>query len=87
MPDIKGRAELLGRVVPLDPNGITLSTWQTNAWPVIGTGASAIQFIPEIQPHVAHLNLFQRTAPTCSLALTPAFSNAHHKLFQRIPVI
>ncbi|WP_415117322.1 flavin-containing monooxygenase [Paraburkholderia sp.] len=30
---------------------------------VIGTGASAIQFVPQIQPRVAHLDLFQRTAP------------------------
>ena len=30
---------------------------------VIGTGASAIQFVPEIQPDVAELNLFQRTPP------------------------
>ncbi|MFP3277383.1 MAG: NAD(P)/FAD-dependent oxidoreductase, partial [Paraburkholderia sp.] len=30
---------------------------------VIGTGASAIQFVPKIQPRVAQLTLFQRTAP------------------------
>jgi len=30
---------------------------------VIGTGASAIQFVPQIQPHVGHLSLFQRTPP------------------------
>ncbi len=30
---------------------------------VIGTGASAIQFVPEIQPDVAQLYVFQRTAP------------------------
>ncbi|WP_219413910.1 flavin-containing monooxygenase [Pseudonocardia nigra] len=30
---------------------------------VIGTGASAIQFVPAIQPDVAGLTLFQRTAP------------------------
>lgn len=30
---------------------------------VIGTGASAIQFVPQIQPKVAHLTLFQRTPP------------------------
>ncbi|QJI28748.1 NAD(P)/FAD-dependent oxidoreductase [Pseudomonas sp. ADAK18] len=30
---------------------------------VIGTGASAIQFVPQIAPHVAHLDLFQRTPP------------------------
>jgi cation diffusion facilitator CzcD-associated flavoprotein CzcO len=30
---------------------------------VIGTGASAIQFVPEIQPRVAKLHVLQRTAP------------------------
>ena len=30
---------------------------------VIGTGASAIQFVPQIQPRVGRLHLFQRTAP------------------------
>ncbi|SDJ28685.1 Predicted flavoprotein CzcO associated with the cation diffusion facilitator CzcD [Actinokineospora alba] len=30
---------------------------------VIGTGASAIQFVPKIAPDVAELTLFQRTAP------------------------
>jgi cation diffusion facilitator CzcD-associated flavoprotein CzcO len=30
---------------------------------VIGTGASAIQFIPHIQPQVSKLHVFQRTAP------------------------
>ena len=30
---------------------------------VIGTGASAIQFVPEIQPRVKELFVFQRTAP------------------------
>ncbi len=30
---------------------------------VIGTGASAIQFVPQIQPQVASLDLYQRTPP------------------------
>lgn len=30
---------------------------------VVGTGASAIQFVPAIQPEVAQLTLFQRTPP------------------------
>lgn len=30
---------------------------------VIGSGASAIQFVPQIAPRVAHLNYFQRTPP------------------------
>jgi NAD(P)-dependent dehydrogenase (short-subunit alcohol dehydrogenase family) len=33
---------------------------------VVGTGASAIQFVPEIQPQVGHLDLFQRTPRGCS---------------------
>ncbi len=48
--------------------------WHSARWPdgatmqgrkvaVIGTGASAIQIVPEIQPEVAHLTVFQRTAP------------------------
>ena len=30
---------------------------------VVGTGASAIQFVPQIQPRVGKLHVFQRTAP------------------------
>ncbi|WP_214321088.1 flavin-containing monooxygenase [Nonomuraea sediminis] len=30
---------------------------------VIGTGASAIQFVPQLAPQVSHLTLFQRTPP------------------------
>ncbi|MGW7575764.1 flavin-containing monooxygenase [Streptomyces sp. NPDC054765] len=30
---------------------------------VVGTGASAIQFVPAIQPQVGHLDLYQRTPP------------------------
>jgi cation diffusion facilitator CzcD-associated flavoprotein CzcO len=30
---------------------------------VIGTGASAVQFVPQIQPRVGHLSLFLRTPP------------------------
>jgi cation diffusion facilitator CzcD-associated flavoprotein CzcO len=30
---------------------------------VVGTGASAIQFVPQIQPRVGRLHVFQRTAP------------------------
>jgi cation diffusion facilitator CzcD-associated flavoprotein CzcO len=30
---------------------------------VIGTGASAIQFVPQIAPQVAHLDVYQRSAP------------------------
>jgi cation diffusion facilitator CzcD-associated flavoprotein CzcO len=33
---------------------------------VIGTGASAIQFVPQIQPKAKELYVFQRSAVGCS---------------------
>jgi len=41
---------------------------------VIGTGASALQFIPEIAPEVGELLVFQRTPPW--LAPTPDYHDA-----------
>jgi cation diffusion facilitator CzcD-associated flavoprotein CzcO len=62
MPDIPGLGNFRGKAFhsqhwdhsyPLDGKRVA----------VIGTGASAIQFVPQIAPHVAHLDLFQRTPP------------------------
>ena len=39
---------------------------------MVGTGASAIQFVPEIQPKVGKLHVFQRTAPVGHPAPQPA---------------
>ena len=52
---------------------------------VIGTGASAIQFVPEIQPEVEHLTVFQRTPPYIIPRLDREFSDTHHKVFERLP--
>lgn len=61
LPDIPGREDFEG------------TAFHSAAWSdhdltgervaVIGTGASAIQFVPEIQPRVGHLTVFQRTPP------------------------
>jgi cation diffusion facilitator CzcD-associated flavoprotein CzcO len=53
---------------------------------VIGTGASAIQFIPRIQPSVARLFVFQRTAPWIIPRRDRAISAAEHWLFRHLPV-
>ena len=45
------------------PSGTTTTTSTGERVAVIGTGASAIQFVPEIQPEVEQLHVFQRTAP------------------------
>ncbi|WP_322938448.1 flavin-containing monooxygenase [Nocardioides bizhenqiangii] len=52
---------------------------------VIGTGASAIQFVPEIQPEVEHLTVFQRTPPYIIPRFDREFSGTHHKVFERLP--
>jgi len=53
---------------------------------VIGTGASAVQFIPEIQPDVAQLHVFQRTPSWVVPRLDFSFPRAARVLFGRIPL-
>jgi cation diffusion facilitator CzcD-associated flavoprotein CzcO len=62
VPDIPGIGTFSGTIMHS-------AQWNT-AWQpqgrrvaVVGTGASAIQIVPSIQPAVEHLTLFQRTAP------------------------
>lgn len=52
---------------------------------VIGTGASAIQFIPEVQKEAAHLTVFQRSAPYVIPRPDTEFSNLHHRIFTLLP--
>ena len=52
---------------------------------VVGTGASAIQFVPQIQPHVGALRLFQRTAPWVVPRRDRAFSRGEIRLYNRLP--
>ena len=53
---------------------------------VIGTGASAVQFVPEIQPSVSSLTLFQRTPPYVIPRPDREFGPLHHKVFEKMPV-
>lgn len=52
---------------------------------VIGTGASAIQFVPQIQPRVGRLMLFQRTPPWIIPRLDHAIPNWQKALFDGLP--
>jgi cation diffusion facilitator CzcD-associated flavoprotein CzcO len=53
---------------------------------VIGTGASAIQFVPRIQPHVARLHVFQRTAPWVMPRRARRLSRCERALYRRLPM-
>jgi cation diffusion facilitator CzcD-associated flavoprotein CzcO len=60
MPDIPGVDSFAGDTFHSAcwPEGIDLTGRRVAA---VGTGASAVQFVPEIQPVVEHLTVFQRT--------------------------
>ncbi|MFE3026207.1 flavin-containing monooxygenase [Nocardia tengchongensis] len=53
---------------------------------VIGTGASSVQFIPEIQPAVAALTVFQRSAPWIVPRMDRPTWSVERSLLRRIPV-
>lgn len=53
---------------------------------VIGTGASAIQFVPEITPDVAQLDLYQRSAAWVLPKPDKTFSPLEHTLFEKLPL-
>lgn len=52
---------------------------------VIGSGASAIQFLPKIQPQVQKLTLFQRTAPWVLPKMDAPISPRWQGIFARFP--
>jgi cation diffusion facilitator CzcD-associated flavoprotein CzcO len=52
---------------------------------VIGTGASAIQFVPQIQPDVAQLHLFQRTPPWIMPRPDRPLTKFEKRLYRRFP--
>ena len=52
---------------------------------VIGTGASAIQFVPEIAPRVKQLHLFQRTPPWVLPKPDRAISRFEQLLYRVLP--
>jgi len=54
---------------------------------VIGTGASSIQFVPQIQPEVERLHLFQRTAPWVMPRRQRRITRIEKALFRRFPVL
>jgi cation diffusion facilitator CzcD-associated flavoprotein CzcO len=52
---------------------------------VIGTGASAVQFVPEIAPKVAALTVFQRTAPWVMPRRDRPLTDAERRLYRTVP--
>jgi cation diffusion facilitator CzcD-associated flavoprotein CzcO len=54
---------------------------------VIGTGASAIQFVPAIQPTVGHMTVFQRTPPWIMPRHDHEIAARTRRLFRALPAL
>lgn len=52
---------------------------------VIGTGASAIQIVPAIQPEAAHITVFQRTAPWVLPHSNRRITEFERSVYRRFP--
>lgn len=53
---------------------------------VLGTGASAIQFVPRIRETARRVTVFQRSAPYVIPKPDRAYTGVHHAAFRRMPV-
>jgi cation diffusion facilitator CzcD-associated flavoprotein CzcO len=53
---------------------------------VVGTGASAIQIVPAVQPEVSRLTLFQRTPPWVLPRVDRAITGAERALHRALPL-
>ncbi|MFE9452488.1 flavin-containing monooxygenase [Streptomyces sp. NPDC006739] len=84
IPDIPGLASFPGKVFhsarwdhDYDLRGKRVA--------MVGTGASAIQIVPAIQPEVGRLTLFQRTPPWVMPRVDRAISGAERRLHRQLP--
>jgi cation diffusion facilitator CzcD-associated flavoprotein CzcO len=53
----------------------------------VGTGASAIQYVPAIQPKVAKLHVFQRTPPWVMPHPNRRITRIERRLYRRLPAL
>ena len=54
---------------------------------VVGTGCSAIQVVPSIQPQVEHLDVYQRSPGWTIAKMDFAYSERSKRLFERFPAL
>ncbi|WP_040791839.1 flavin-containing monooxygenase [Nocardia paucivorans] len=84
LPDIKGIGEFTGEI-------FHSARWNHDAdltgkrVAVIGTGASAIQIVPAIAGKVAHLDVYQRTAPWLLPRLDRPYTLPERLAFKYVP--
>jgi len=85
LPDIPGRGDFAGanfHTAAWD-HGVDLTGLRVG---VIGTGASAIQVVPELAGRVGHLTLFQRTPPWIMPKDDRPIPEARKDRYARVPI-
>jgi cation diffusion facilitator CzcD-associated flavoprotein CzcO len=86
LPDIAGRDEFGG------------PSWHSGRWnhdvdlagkrvAVVGTGASAIQFVPEIAKTAGHVDVYQRSAPYVLPKSDRAYTGAEQTMYDRVSAL
>jgi len=85
IPEIDGRQDFAGRSCHSARwnHGLDLTGKRVA---VIGTGASAIQLVPKIQPRARALHLFQRTPPWVFPRTDRSITEAERRLYRRVPL-
>ena len=84
VPDIPGIESFAGDVFHSArwPTGVDLTGRRVAA---VGTGASAVQYVPQIQPVVEHLTVFQRTPGWVLPHRNRRITDLERTLYRRVP--
>lgn len=83
-PDIPGIEEFDGTVFH-SARWDHEATFEGKRVGVLGTGASAIQIVPEVAQTAGHLTVFQRSAPYVVPRMDREYSQAERSMFARMP--
>jgi cation diffusion facilitator CzcD-associated flavoprotein CzcO/acetyl esterase/lipase len=85
-PDVPGLDTFAGRVVHTARWDDAIDVSDANV-AVVGTGASAVQVVPAIQPDAAHVTVFQRTPPWVVPRLDRPLRPGVRRLLRTAPVV
>ena len=86
LPDVKGLGDFEGKI-------LHTATWDNDydfagkRIAVVGTGASAIQAVPQLQEVVERLTLFQRTPPWVVPHRDRPISSIERQVYKRLPAL
>jgi cation diffusion facilitator CzcD-associated flavoprotein CzcO len=86
IPDLPGMGDFEGEIFHSAhwPEGRMLDGARVA---VIGTGASAIQFVPEIAPRVENMTIFQRSAPWIIPKNDKPYARSTKRLYAHVPIL